>query len=97
MTIRMVFENYGVDMKVFNPLMESTFYVLRFLRYRTRQPNESNVGLDCHTDAGFISILHQREVEGLQIKTKDHQWIDVKPSPSSFIVLAGDGLMVRDY
>lgn len=93
MVTRMVFESYGVNMGLFNAVMESTFYMLRMFKYRTRLANEmSNLGLASHTDCSFITILHQHHVDGLQIKTKDHRWIDVKPEPSSFIVFAGDAL-----
>ncbi|GMN37300.1 hypothetical protein TIFTF001_006716 [Ficus carica] len=91
--IRMVAESYGAE-RVFESIRESAFYTLRFVKYRTwRSSDESEVGLLAHRDTGFITILHQHEVEGLQIKTKDGQWIDAKPSPSSFIVLAGYTLM----
>ncbi|PON89435.1 Isopenicillin N synthase [Trema orientale] len=90
-TTRMVFESYGVE-GLFDSYRNSSFYMLRFLNYRARQTNDTNVGLVDHTDSSFITILHQIEVQGLQIKTKDCQWIDVKPSASSFIVIAGDAL-----
>ena len=57
--------------------------------------NDTNVGLIDHTDTTFITVLHQLQVQGLQIKTKDNLWLDVKPSTSSFIVIAGDALKVR--
>ncbi|GMN37302.1 hypothetical protein TIFTF001_006712 [Ficus carica] len=90
--MKMVAESYGVE-SVFDSIRESAFYTLRFFKYRTRRLNESDVGLAAHCDTSFLSILHQHQVEGLQIKTKDGQWIDVKPSPSSFVVLAGYTLM----
>ena len=93
MVIRMVAESYGVE-RVFDTIRESAFYTFRFFKYRTRRSNETDVGLDAHSDTTFLSILHQHLVDGLQIKTRDGQWIDVKPSPTSFVVLAGDTLMV---
>ncbi|GMN37301.1 hypothetical protein TIFTF001_006713 [Ficus carica] len=93
MVIKMVAESYGVE-RVFDSLRKSAIYALRFFKYRTQQSNETDVGLAAHSDTTFLSILHQHHVEGLQIKTKNGQWIDVKPSPSSFVVLAGYALMV---
>ncbi|CAH1422741.1 unnamed protein product [Lactuca virosa] len=40
-----------------------------------------------------MTIPHEKQVKGLQIKTKEGQWIEVDPSPSSFIVMAGDVCM----
>lgn len=91
----MVFENFGLDQGLFDSLRESTFYSCRFFKCRARQRNETDVGLGAHSDYSFITILHQ-QVKGLQFKTKDGQWIDFKPSSSSFIVLAGDALMICD-
>ncbi|GMN37305.1 hypothetical protein TIFTF001_006709 [Ficus carica] len=93
MITRMVCENYGVE-GLFNSVFETFIYSFRFFKYKPPQTKEGEVGLTAHTDTSFISILHQHQVEGLQIKTKDDQWIDVKPNPSSFVVLAGDILQV---
>ncbi|PRQ50795.1 putative oxoglutarate/iron-dependent dioxygenase, non-heme dioxygenase domain-containing protein [Rosa chinensis] len=92
MVTKMVFENYGVE-RLYEPHMASTTYLLRCFKYRAPQLNETDMGLHPHKDKTFISILHQNEINGLQIKTKDGQWIDVEPSPSSFLVMAGDAFM----
>ena len=95
----MIFENYGIE-GLFDHLNESTFYLLRFFKYRAcdqiRDVETNNFGLGAHTDSSFISILHQHQVKGLQVLTKDGQRADVKPSVSSFLVLAGDLLKVYD-
>ncbi|XP_015868729.2 probable 2-oxoglutarate-dependent dioxygenase AOP1 [Ziziphus jujuba] len=89
---RMLFDSYGVE-RLCESHMEWNSYLLRCFRYRTRRPDEPDLGLWSHTDRTFISTLHQNQISGLQIKTKDGQWIDVEPSGSSFLVLAGDVLM----
>lgn len=95
MAARMVFESYGLG-RLYESHVESTFYRLRFFKYRTPEPNETNEGLQTHTDKTFMTILHQHEVDGLQIRTKDGQHIDVKPNFSSFLFIAGDACMVRE-
>ncbi|XP_047313276.1 probable 2-oxoglutarate-dependent dioxygenase AOP1 [Impatiens glandulifera] len=92
MVVRMIFESYNVE-KYYNSHVNSTTYLLRLLRYRQPQKNESNVGADVHTDKGFITVLHQDQVNGLEVRTKDNKWIDVNFPPSSFVVMAGDGLL----
>ncbi|XP_030969963.1 probable 2-oxoglutarate-dependent dioxygenase AOP1 [Quercus lobata] len=91
MVIRMVFESYGVG--DFETQMESTTVLLRCLKYRAPQLNETNRGLRGHTDKNFLSILHQNHVGGLEIKVKDEEWVTFESTPSSFLFLAGDGLM----
>ncbi|GMN37299.1 hypothetical protein TIFTF001_006715 [Ficus carica] len=89
MATRMVFDSYGVErLHVSN--LTLTSYLLRFFKYRTRQTNETDVGLQCHVDRTFMSIVHQHQIEGLQVKSKDGQGIDVKPSTTTFLVIAGD-------
>ena len=44
-----------------------------------------------HTDYGFLTLLHQDDSGGLQVKTSD-QWIDVDPMPNVFICNLGDML-----
>ena len=78
--------------------MAMTSYLLRFFNYRRPEANESDLGLHPHIDSTFISIVHQSEVEGLQIKTKDGSWVDFKSSlPSAFVVLAGDIITVCNF
>lgn len=77
-------------------IKESTAYLFRMMKYRGPEKDEDNLGCDIHTDKGFITVLHQNQVSGLEVKTKDGQWIGFEPSsPSSFIVMAGDALLVR--
>ncbi|KAL3528817.1 hypothetical protein ACH5RR_008139 [Cinchona calisaya] len=90
--MRMVSESYGIE-KDYETIRESMTYLLKLIKYRGPKELEKKVGLSPHTDKSFITILHQHQVKGLEIKTKDGQWLVVDPSPSSFIVMAGDACM----
>lgn len=93
MVMRMVSESYGIE-KDYETLLGSTTYLLRLIKYRAPETNETNLGIIPHTDKSFMSILHQRQVKGLEIRTKEGEWILIDPSPSSFVVMAGDACMV---
>lgn len=93
---RMVFENYGIETKKFDTLLESTEYVLRAYKYRIPQVGESNLGVAPHSDTAFITILNQK-VEGLGVKLKDGKWFEVGASPSLYLVMGGDALMVSHF
>ena len=87
---RMIFESYGVE-RLHDTVMKSTFPRIKFAKYRNPKENEANLGLKTHTDKTFITIVHQHEVEGLEIMSKDGHWlVDAKPSPTSFVVFAGE-------
>ncbi|KAK9066269.1 hypothetical protein SSX86_013590 [Deinandra increscens subsp. villosa] len=92
MVMRMVAKSYGIE-KHYDSLLASTTYLLKLIKYRSPEVSDRNLGIVPHTDKTFMSILHQNEVKGLEIKTKDGEWIEVCPSPTSFIVMAGDACM----
>ena len=94
MVKKMVFESYGVE-KYYDSHIQSTDYLLRLIKYRVPQEDEHDLdGCPDHTDKSFMTILHDNQVAGLQIKTKDGNWIGVEPSGFTFVVMAGDAFLV---
>ncbi|RZC21392.1 Protein DMR6-LIKE OXYGENASE 2, partial [Glycine soja] len=51
------------------------------------------LGIPPHSDYGFLTLLLQDEVEGLQIQHQD-KWITVQPIPNAFVVNVGDHLEI---
>ncbi|KAL9319160.1 hypothetical protein ACSQ67_015677 [Phaseolus vulgaris] len=89
---RMVFDSYGLDKVKCEMFLESTDYSFRSYKYKIPAMDESNVGVNSHTDSTFITILHQR-VDGLEVQLKDGEWFGIDASPL-FCVIAGDAFMV---
>ncbi|OMO67457.1 Isopenicillin N synthase [Corchorus olitorius] len=54
--------------------------------------NDPNLG--AHSDLNLVTLLYQNDVNGLEIQNNDGEWIKVKFSPHSFIVVIGDSLSV---
>lgn len=54
---------------------------------------ELTLGMPPHSDYGFVTLLLQDDVEGLQIMYRD-EWVTVDPIPGSFVVNVGDHLEV---
>ncbi|KAK6787478.1 hypothetical protein RDI58_016003 [Solanum bulbocastanum] len=85
----MILESLGVE-NYTDEHMNSTNYLVRLMKYKTPQSSENEIGLSSHIDKSTITILYQNQVNGLQVLTKDGQWINVDPTPDTFIVLIGD-------
>ncbi|CAN6247630.1 unnamed protein product [Urochloa humidicola] len=54
---------------------------------------ELAIGTSRHSDSGFLTILLQDEIGGLQILHED-RWVDVTPTPRAFIVNIADLLQL---
>ncbi|KAJ0007110.1 hypothetical protein Pint_29973 [Pistacia integerrima] len=95
LVMRMLFESYGIDEKHYESQRRSNTYLLRFLNYRKCHKTEKNTAaLSGHTDKTLVLILYSDEVKGLELRTKDGEWMHFQPSPSSNLVIAGDVGMV---
>ncbi|XP_062016831.1 probable 2-oxoglutarate-dependent dioxygenase AOP1 [Rosa rugosa] len=86
---RMILESLGLE-KYLEEHIGSTNYLLQVMKYKGPQTSETKPYT--HTDKNIVTILHQNQVEGLEVQTKDGKWINVKPSPESFIAMIGDSL-----
>ncbi|KAG6596510.1 Protein DMR6-LIKE OXYGENASE 1, partial [Cucurbita argyrosperma subsp. argyrosperma] len=54
---------------------------------------ELTLGMPPHSDYGFLTLLLQDQVEGLQIHHQQ-KWVNVKPLPNCFVVNIGDHLEI---
>lgn len=92
--IKMVASCFGLE-KYYEPLMESSLYVTRLMKYNSPGENQSGIGIVAHRDKSFMTVIDTNEVKGLEIETRDGHWIDYEPSPGKFIVIVGEAFMVR--
>ncbi|EEF46345.1 probable 2-oxoglutarate-dependent dioxygenase AOP1 [Ricinus communis] len=88
---RMIVESLGVE-KYLEEHMKSTYYFLRVAKYQTPQTTEKKTGLRAHTDKNTLTIFYQNQVDGLEIQTRNGDWIPVKFSPNSLVILFGESL-----
>lgn len=63
---------------------------LRLLHYPTQPKEEGLFGSAPHTDYGFITLLAQDDVGGLEVKNRAGDWVPAPPIPDSFVVNVGD-------
>jgi isopenicillin N synthase-like dioxygenase len=63
--------------------------LLKIIRYPGRDVRSDNQGVGAHKDSGFVTILLQDDVQGLQVESEDG-WIDAPPRRGSFVVNIGE-------
>ncbi|MBB3931950.1 isopenicillin N synthase-like dioxygenase [Kaistia hirudinis] len=63
---------------------------LRLLHYPTQPAEEGLFGSAPHTDYGYITLLAQDDVGGLEVKNKAGEWIAAPPIPDTFVMNVGD-------
>lgn len=56
------------------------------------QIQDGAFGISPHTDYGFLTILAQDDVGGLEVQGLDGKWIDATPLPDTFVINIGDVL-----
>ncbi|KAJ1294519.1 hypothetical protein BS78_01G152300 [Paspalum vaginatum] len=68
---------------------------IRLNHYPPCPSPELALGVGRHKDAGALTILHQDDVGGLDVRRRsDGEWVRVRPVPGSFIVNVGDLVQV---
>eukprot|EP01147_Barroeca_monosierra_P006348 gene6348-9275_t len=72
-----------------------TISLLRVFHYHSASIEHANcLGSSPHTDWGFLTVILQDNVGGLQVQKKDGCWYDVPCLPGSLVVNAGDFLEI---
>jgi isopenicillin N synthase-like dioxygenase len=75
---------------VFEPIYKpAPNQLLKIIRYPGRAAGEDDQGVGAHKDSGFVTILLQDKVGGLQVEGEDG-WIDAPPVRGTFIVNIGE-------
>jgi isopenicillin N synthase-like dioxygenase len=62
---------------------------IKLIRYPGRDPGEDDQGVGAHKDSGFVTVLLQDGVAGLQVETAAG-WLGAPPRPGTFIVNIGE-------
>ena len=66
---------------------------LRLIRYPSQQGAEDNqFGFAPHIDTNFLTLLAQSELPGLEVRTREGEWIRPPAIPGTFVVNTGEML-----
>ncbi len=83
-------EALGQESNVFAPIYTpAPNQLLKIIRYPGRDAAAGNQGVGAHKDSGFVTVLLQDKVGGLQVEGPDG-WIDAPPVPGTFVVNIGE-------
>ncbi|OXM46394.1 isopenicillin N synthase family dioxygenase [Amycolatopsis alba] len=67
---------------------------LKIVHYPPRQAADEEQGVGSHKDYGYLALLQQDEIGGLQVLDDDGGWIDATPIPGGFVVNIGEMLEI---
>lgn len=67
---------------------ERRMSLVKLIHYPATPPGEA--GVNSHHDAGFLTLLWQHGVAGLQARNPDGDWIDVPPTDGAVVVNLGE-------
>ncbi|EXL04482.1 isopenicillin N synthase family dioxygenase [Aquamicrobium defluvii] len=75
---------------VFEPIYgEGANHRMKIVRYPGREQTDDDQGVGAHKDGGFLTLLLQDNVGGLQVEY-DGKWVDVEPVPGTLVVNIGE-------
>ena len=81
----------GLPAGWFAPAFVDPQYSLRMSHYPpVAAYGENEFGSAPHTDSGFLTMLAQNKISGLEIRTRSGNWIAAPPLDGTFVVNTGD-------
>ncbi|ERM95036.1 hypothetical protein AMTRI_Chr07g80930 [Amborella trichopoda] len=80
----------GLDYEHLQHDFQNSHGYLRINNYTAPNNQEENEGLGIHTDMSCITILHQNEIGGLQVRCKEGNWLDISPNEGNLVINIGD-------
>ncbi|KAL6839626.1 hypothetical protein ACP4OV_030565 [Aristida adscensionis] len=93
---RMVLESVGATAEYMEALAKATSFKLRLTEYVAPGVAEGRLGLPAHRDTGFLAVLTQNDIDGVEVECNrgEGAWARpaLAPGPGSFLVFAGDTL-----
>lgn len=86
-------KHLNLDENFFSSTHNGESISLRLLYYPAQDPEsvtEEQLGAGAHTDYGFLTLLFQDSVGGLQVLNHNDDWQDVEPQENTVVVNSGD-------
>ena len=91
--LRAIAVDLGLEETFFDDKVKDGNSVMRLLHYPPVQGDPGgSIRAEAHGDINTITLLLGAEEPGLQVKTRDGEWIDMNPPPGCLVVNMGDML-----
>lgn len=90
--LRSIAHFLGLDENFFAPAVRDGNSILRLLHYPPTPPNPEGIRAEAHEDINVITLLLGAEEAGLQLLTREGQWLEVNPPEGALVVNIGDML-----
>ncbi len=76
----------------FEAMQRHPITIQRLLHYPSQdgEVSEAEIGIGAHSDFGFLTILCQDSVGGLQVRNSEGDWVSAPPIDGSFVINIGD-------
>ena len=94
--MRLAASALGVPESFFDDKVDRSIGTMRLNYYpaQATPPRPGQLRAGAHTDYGGFTILSGEDVPGgLQVKTRDGEWVEARTEPTNFVVNIGDLLM----
>ena len=88
--VRSMARGFGLPETWFDAEFERPTEFLRLLRYWPQEPEKDLYGAAPHTDYGYLTLVAQDAVGGLEVRGRDGEWIPAPPVPGTFVLNVAD-------
>jgi isopenicillin N synthase-like dioxygenase len=83
---------YGMPSDRLSEMVEGGDSLERWLHYWEAPPGDPAMPGDAHEDINFITLLPAATASGLEVMTKDGEWLPIDNGPGEYIINSGDML-----
>ena len=82
----------GIDPQRILSAMDQPLTNMTLLNYPPTDPQPDTWGIHPHKDFNVLTVLAHDPIGGLEVRTRDEQWIDAKCPPDALVLNVGDML-----
>lgn len=90
--LRTLSQALGMDAEGVLSMLDKPLTNMTLLNYPPAKPTEASWGIHPHKDFNFLTFLAHDPVGGLEVRTKEGDWVDARCDEGEYVVNIGDML-----